>query len=336
MKRESNYDLLRCTSCISIVLLHIAALYTEDISVISIHSNLDFSFCDFIQIITRTAVPCFVMLSGAFMLDKKRLIISEFYKKSFFKLGVPTIVFSLLYIIIRLLTGDAAQSVLFDTISGKPFGHLWYMFMLVGLYAAFPLIYYFCRNISDKACVIFGIIAIVLSSVVHFTCDLIWPIKFIEYLGYFVIGYCLRKWGKKIPGKWQLYLFISVLFLISTFLLNEYSFYTGSYDSDFFRHPDFPTIIIASLSCFVAFSKMRVTSGSKIYVPVVKYSMIIYMVHPMIYIAINKVVLKIFKGLPSPFWYVPALFVVCLFLSLIASIVYQKTEDVIKGIVRNK
>lgn len=150
MDREKNYDLLRGISCIFIILLHIAALYTEDRSVYSAYKGLEFSFCDFLQIITRTAVPCFVMLSGAFMLDRNSLNLSSFYKKSIIKLGIPTLVFSLIYIAARLVSGIGLKTVIFDTVNGKPIGHMWYMFMLVGLYMIYPFVFFLKEAVSKK------------------------------------------------------------------------------------------------------------------------------------------------------------------------------------------
>ena len=58
---------------------------------------------------------------------------------------------------------------------------------------------------------------------------------------------------------------------------------------------------------------------------IVETSMIIYLVHPMIYGTINKVLIgRVFKELPSPYWYVPALFVVCFIISALVSVVYMK------------
>ena len=325
MNREKNFDLLRGFSCIFIVLLHIAALYTEQENIYSVYSGLPFSFCDFLQIITRTAVPCFVMLSGAFMLDRKKLDISSFYKKSFFKLGIPTIVFSLVYIAIRLLSKGSIKTIAIDTLNGKPNGHMWYMFMLAGLYLVYPFVYFLIKSVSERAFIVYTVIAVVLSSVVHFTCELIWPVMFLEYIGYFMAGYCIKKYSARIRIGCPVLLILSVLFLLLTFLLNEMSFYGGYYSSQLYRHPDFPTVIIASPLWFAAFSKMKINCISKPMNVIVETSMIIYLVHPMIYGTINKVLIgRVFKELPSPYWYVPALFVVCFIISALVSVVYMK------------
>ena len=57
----------------------------------------------FFNVISRSAVPCFVMLSGAFILSKN-IDLQIFYRKSFFKLFLPTLIFSVLYVFYDALT----------------------------------------------------------------------------------------------------------------------------------------------------------------------------------------------------------------------------------------
>ena len=64
--REENYDLLRGICCIFVIIMHTAALYTD---YEFRHEGMPwyyYSFPDFLQMMTRAAIPCFVILSGAF------------------------------------------------------------------------------------------------------------------------------------------------------------------------------------------------------------------------------------------------------------------------------
>ena len=61
---------------------------------------------------------------------------------------------------------------------------------------------------------------------------------------------------------------------------------------------------------------------------IVNSSMIIYMVHPLIFGIINKILIgRVFMEFPSPYWYVPALFVVCFIISVAVSVVYIKISS---------
>ena len=65
-QRENNYDLLRCVCAVMVVILHAGASYEQ--SSIELYARAG----TFFQAVTRTAVPCFVMLSGAFLLGDGR------------------------------------------------------------------------------------------------------------------------------------------------------------------------------------------------------------------------------------------------------------------------
>lgn len=215
MNKEINFEVLRAISCISIVLMHSASFYTEEYYVYNFYRGLPFSFCDFLQIITRTAIPCFVMISGAFLLDKQDLDIVRFYKNSFKKLGKPTLIFSFIYIIGRYVTGTSYDALFYDTIKGQPVGQLWYMYMLFGLYGVYPFIFYYKNNLSQKNFLFFTVFMTILSCIVHYTCQLIWPIQFIEYLGYFLIGYYLRKNSTSLNVQIKKNIFIGFCFFVN-------------------------------------------------------------------------------------------------------------------------
>lgn len=107
--------------------------------------------------IVRFAVPCFLMLSGAFILaDERNADYKYFYKKSFRNIGITSIIFCLLYVLFRMAklglsvfiihkhSVDTVFPRLFaivkDLIKGKPYYHLWYLFVLLGLYIAAPFV----------------------------------------------------------------------------------------------------------------------------------------------------------------------------------------------------
>lgn len=104
MKRERNYDLLRIISTIAVVMIHVSAIWfgnaiagisERGLSVTDARST--YWICLY-NSLPRFAVPCFVMLSGAFILeDEKNIEYKRFYAKSFAKIGIPTIIFSAVY-----------------------------------------------------------------------------------------------------------------------------------------------------------------------------------------------------------------------------------------------
>lgn len=75
--RLGNYDLLRIISAVAVVLIHVNVHYFETIS------NSSYCFAEITNVLTSFSVPCFVMLSGAFLLhDYRNENFKYFYVKS--------------------------------------------------------------------------------------------------------------------------------------------------------------------------------------------------------------------------------------------------------------
>lgn len=105
--RESNYDLLRIISTIMVISIHVSGLYIFALT--SKNSFGDFyskniEITCLYNVLPRFAVPCFVMISGAFIIsDDRNGNCQFFYGKSVKNIGVQIIVFSILYTIYSLV-----------------------------------------------------------------------------------------------------------------------------------------------------------------------------------------------------------------------------------------
>ncbi|MGL5904828.1 MAG: acyltransferase family protein, partial [Cetobacterium sp.] len=97
MERNNSLDALRVFTCFLVVLLHVSAGYVLK----NINSyNIQFTIGNFYDSLSRISVPIFVMLSGAFILaNSKNKNFIYFYKKSFYKIIIPTFIWSLIYIL---------------------------------------------------------------------------------------------------------------------------------------------------------------------------------------------------------------------------------------------
>jgi surface polysaccharide O-acyltransferase-like enzyme len=91
---------------------------------------------------SRWCVPMFVMLSGALLLsDRKPLSPREFYIRRAARLLPALIFWTALYLAYRRLRDHTSlMELLKDTVKGEPYFHLWFLYMIVGLYAVTPLL----------------------------------------------------------------------------------------------------------------------------------------------------------------------------------------------------
>ena len=154
-ERESNYDLLRILSAFAVVVIHVSTGFLK-FNDIKAPVNCSLSIIIF-NTLSRFAVPCFFMISGAFILaDERNVDYKYFYQKSIKNIGITGFVFCVLYVfydIFKLITSvfflhkhdmDYFLKKIFDIVknmaTGEPYFHLWYLFSLIGLYIAAPFV----------------------------------------------------------------------------------------------------------------------------------------------------------------------------------------------------
>lgn len=201
--REVNYDFLRSLCTFVVILLHVNSRFgsersqTDSLEAIVVHS-----LCVF-------GVPCFVMLSGAFLLnDKRNTNVLWFYRKSFLNVFLPTLIISVLYSGYNLIyyirndyTGiDAIWKLFIDFLHGSPFYHLWYMYMIVILYLSVPFVIKLKEHISQRAYFLLMILTFVLGVAIaaYWESDFEWGVNSIKYFGFLLSGDIIYKNKEKI------------------------------------------------------------------------------------------------------------------------------------------
>ena len=247
--------------------------------------------------LSRFAVPCFVMLSGAFLLDNDRNAdFSQFYRKSFKKLLIPVLVFSIIYFLYDyvLLIGKIfvlhkevlSVAILLkpvkQLIAGAPFYHMWYMYMLIGLYALVPMVIRLKNEIGfdrfEKLAYIFLVVASLAGWVAARKIN--WdPGMSFRYLGYLMIGYVLRK--RCYENNARACFFIVAGLLIET--INSFLRYhqilqrIAEGDSVYNLYaPHAPLVVISSVLLFAGFAYLK----TNISIPrLASASFVIYLVH---------------------------------------------------------
>ena len=160
-QRENNYDLLRICSAFAVVMLHVSGSFLRWDSN-GVPMNISFLVI-VLNHIVRFAVPCFFMLSGAFVLaDTRNSDCKYFYAKSIRKIGITGALFCLLYMIydatklwvnvfiMHAQSGDKFWEGVFNIfrnlLEGHPYGHLWFLFAIAGAYVVTPLIIRFTNE----------------------------------------------------------------------------------------------------------------------------------------------------------------------------------------------
>ncbi len=245
-------DNARIVSCLAVVVLHTAG------SIVYHYSGPKPSYFlagNFYNAFSRWSVPFFLMISGVLLLNPERSEgVSAFYRKRLGRIAIPLLFWTAFYSLIRLLPllqePEALRSesvrLVSDIVAGNPYYHMWYLYMLVGLYLFLPLVR-FCVRAAPRAdlrllTVVWFAIAVVSSAVWsfggphggHFS---IFIGSFFNFAPYCIAGYLIGV-APRASRTWRLRLLAGGAGIVSIIMVyifagapDEIRFYSYSFTS---------------------------------------------------------------------------------------------------------
>lgn len=148
-------DWLRVAACIMVIAVHSIEPFYLGGEGTFIRSRTEGVLCTLISSALRAAVPLFVMIS-AFLLVPVKGPASSFFRRRGARVAIPLAVWVMLYALIPLpgsdlgtfRTGDNLARVIMNFPDAG--GHLWYCYMILGVYLAMPVISPWLRKLSKK------------------------------------------------------------------------------------------------------------------------------------------------------------------------------------------
>lgn len=221
MKKRIVYlDLLRIIAITAVVMIHVSA---ENWYVTTVDNNwLMNNFMN--SLVGMWAVPMFVTISGALLLGNEKFNIKTLFTKYLPRIILILVVWHTLYYFYEnpVLSLNNIIQCIKHLIVGKVYSHLWYLYLVIGLYILTPILNKLVKSLEQKEYIYMLIIGFGLTSVVttlNYFIDydlnqLVNPymvLNFSVMLFYYLLGYYLRKWG--IPHS-KIILIISIILLI--------------------------------------------------------------------------------------------------------------------------
>ncbi|MFB3893702.1 MAG: acyltransferase [Phycisphaerae bacterium] len=150
-------DAMRVLGVMAVIVVHVNDMVLFSNSVGQAH----WWFANFVDASGRWAVPVFIMLSGALLLNPSRdESPKEFYRRRLARLGVATVFWSIFFMLFAVYytgwcvgawnvpPGDWHKSVWRELLRGAPYMHLHFVFRLAGLYLITPLLRLYVRHAS--------------------------------------------------------------------------------------------------------------------------------------------------------------------------------------------
>ena len=334
--RESNMDLLRIIATIAVIGIHVNATYYDAITNPNtfgeVYTNHILTLTMY-DTLTRFAVPCFVMLSGAFILaNDKNAEYIYFYKKTFRNVWVHTVVFTGIYFVYSYYQ-KSRYTAFYGLIHGEPFGHMWYLSMLFWLYVLAPIVIMFKKSISEHTFTYvaagFMIVAAICAN--HSTFEYYWDIGFsFYYLGYFMMGYVLRNYAlkhkKNAIGMGLIGIGIMLMIAIAYIrYCNTIGKLWGELNESLIGAMDFP-MLLAAVLIFAGFAHLNIKwkMGN-----LATYCFFIYLIHGGIEDYFCKRIIKFYGVTGDCTIIVPLEIVMTFLVSLMLAIVYKKNYDLL-------
>ena len=199
-KRIVWIDLLRVIGVFGVLLIHVVSNTINTFGGLSSNAH---TFYVFIHYFSSFAVPLFVMISGMMFLGKRDLTYKEMFKKYLLKIILIILVIGTMMILMeeifinKNVSIDLIKKVFMRLIEGDIWAHMWYLYLVLGLYLLTPVFTLITNNIKEKEYRIFLIILFIISIIVP-TINKLFSIKLAfnmlsisGYIFYYFYGYYL-------------------------------------------------------------------------------------------------------------------------------------------------
>ena len=219
---------------------------------------------NFYDSLSRMGVPLFFMVSGYLLLGKSEPI-SDFFRKRFWKVGIPTLFWSVAYLLWSVeayRNGTMSPlSVVLSMLKAIYLGnveiHLWFLYILIGIYLAVPILRVFVSAASRRDLTYFVILWFVATPLFELAqrmlglqTALVIPVV-TGYVGYFMLGYLLAELQLDRRGR-ALCMAGIILAVTSTFLgTNLLSSQAGFLDTYFYSYFSLPTVLATLCGFFL-------------------------------------------------------------------------------------
>jgi surface polysaccharide O-acyltransferase-like enzyme len=198
--RRMHYgDAIRIFGTIAVVINHVA-----DMRFGAHPLDRDWWIANFWDAFTRWAVPAYIMLSGALLLDPARAELpATFYRKRLARIGVPLVFWTVFfmwfsYALLIPKQWITPRQLWLNLALGKPYMHLHFIFRIAGLYFFTPMMRVWLRHTTRRMQMVTVIGVLCLSSADSIMNAITGDepsvfMRFVPFIGYYLMGYLLRE-----------------------------------------------------------------------------------------------------------------------------------------------
>lgn len=209
--RNFPLDCLRALACFLVINQHCAEQFYGSTGHVEVGD--DTLFTGFEIFFGRICVPLFVMLSGYFLLPMKGTT-ADFFKKRLTRIVWPFLIWSALYSVFYIFyagyTPGQAVATFFKLflVNTPECTHMWFIYMLVGLYLLTPVITPWLQRAGKRQLQFYlalWLISSLLPFLNRYVSPEMWGLSywnpspllyyFTGFAGYFLLGYYIKRFG---------------------------------------------------------------------------------------------------------------------------------------------
>ena len=242
------------------------------------------------------AVPCFVMVTGALLLDPdKEIPLKKLYGRYILRIAVVLVVFTFIFTLcdaiydavhddVAISAIDVVKDALLKLYRGGGWSHLWYLYLLLGLYALLPAFRGVVKGLDAKALIYIMVIYAVFNSVLpmlnkltetktgfYITTNSIFPF-------YLIMGYIIHKDIIRLDMVKSVMLFL--IGQVAIVVLTIYGINAPNQDIiALLGNYSFVPVVISGIGAFGIFISVNIKKPSKLILNIDKLSFGIYITH---------------------------------------------------------
>ena len=265
-ERIIGYDIMRIIAASMVVAIH-SNVYFLDIP----NKGFDWVAVMILTSLCVVSVPLFFMVSGSGNLVKQNLTsVADIFKIKIPKIFIPFLIWSLIYIIIRISAGKIKLTTgLFLSLIWEPaYYQFWFMYSLFGIYLCIPILQYLVikspKSLLQYVLAFWFVGSIILPAITRFVpwfklsnhFDLI----FLEgYWGYFVLGGYLLKYPPKNERKVGIYSLVLGTIITIICAILEWQFVPADrYQGYVYSAYLLPGATLMTLGVFILLQKVKI------------------------------------------------------------------------------
>lgn len=291
-QRVTYCDWLRGMATYAVVVLHMFSKVLTDHPLSELSVPMALVWTELQLVLTRWAVPAFLMVSGALLLDPRR---SQDWAKQASRIARMVAVLAIFCPVYACVSAygvslEAIGKGFMDALTQGSWDHLWYVYAIMGLYVLTPILAEFVRGAQQTsqrtALIVLGITTLVMPTISAITGVQLTQIAWVGCpVFYYLLGSYAHRY-MKLDGRVVLWGIVSLVLcmLACALAICVWGFYPG-----WLLRPQCPLVAVWSILVFLA---VRSAVGDRQPPRPIAFasdhSLVIYLLHPIMIVVIYR------------------------------------------------